>query len=164
MYCIDIPTLADMLRNPDNDSLSEDTYRVYAETVVERIVDLYNTPKNSIERDAMWDDIVQVFNYLMPATDVAAIIEDHLRFLTDATMKLGWDPRIQVKMVRHKLAKEYHKALIKMDLDATMLKMIGSAFISASDDGVADAVEDNPSLETLLEYERNLTAQRGTRG
>lgn len=160
MYCIDIPTLADMLRNPDNDNLSEDTYRVYAETVVERIVDLYNTPKDSIERDAMWDSITEAFNYLLPATDTAAIIEEHLRFLTEATMKLGWDPRIQVKIVKYKLAKQYHKAMIKMDLDATVLKLIGSSFLSPVDDSVADTVDDNPSLETLLEYERNLTAKR----
>lgn len=163
MYCIDIPTLADMLRHPDNGDLTEDAYRVYAETVVERVVDLYNTPKNSIERDDLWDNITQAFNYLLPATDVAVIIEEHLRFLTETTMKLGWDQRIQVKQVKHKLAKEYHKVLIKMDLDATMLKMLGSAFISTSDDSVADAVEDNPSLETLLEYERNLTAQHSAR-
>lgn len=63
----------------------------------------------------------------------------------------GWDSRTKAKIEYKHLGRAFNRALVVMDLDETVARMLADGCLEPAKEHVTDIVSDHPDLETLNE-------------
>lgn len=117
--------------------------------MIEAAVDILNEPGR---RDSILDSLSWVMedSYALQTPDLT--MERYVSHIAKQMKAHGWDERLKVKLVFKKLGNNYHRAIVEMDLDATISSNNDRRKKPRLKPDVAEIVSDNPSLESINEF------------
>jgi hypothetical protein len=142
----------------------EEQHRSFRETValrlVETAVDIINEPNLTEQLLLPMIDIYELEMGMNRVDDrVMGIVERIRQDMRNA----GWDPRMKIRLEERKLSNTYHRAIVCMDLDATVKAVVQTTQQKKTrkvrETKIADVVSDNPGVELINELDRVVSRQ-----
>lgn len=133
---------------------------VVAERLIEAAVEVINFPKSS--HTALFEGLAEIYELEMGLPRVDETVMNLVEEIKSDMARLGWDPRVKIKLETKKLSNTFHRVTVQMDLDATILaeaKSVRRTHNKARRPEITDVVSDNPDAELLNEFDRELSRQ-----
>ena len=133
---------------------------VVAERLIEAAVEVINFPKAT--HSEMFEGLAEVYELEMGLPRVDETVMNLVKQIKADMARLGWDPRLKIKLESKKLSNTFHRITVQMDLDATVLaeaKSVRKVHTRARRPEITDVVSDNPNPELLNEFDREFSRQ-----
>lgn len=127
--------------------------------MVETAVEIVNEPHRT---EMLLNNMTEAYELEFGIDRVDDQIMGLVNMIRKDMLSKCWDPRTKVKIQERKLSNTYHRAIICMDLDATVKSVNAEARKHArkrTSLPITDVVSDNPGAELINELDRVVSRQ-----
>lgn len=114
-------------------------------------LEIFNDPHRENTVITELQDVLENDYEVLGSEEIVLSVVTELR---NRAKTCGWDPRTKAKIDYRAIGKGVIQAMVVMDLDETLARILDSGAIESSLEHVTDIVSDHPDMEVLNELNR----------